>query len=152
MPWADTDSIGWLRYALDQRSVPYVYLRDEDMRAGDLRDEVRRDPLRPRATWSWPSRSTACRRPGDRCPSRRRRETPSHGTPAESDDITGGIGWDGLAQLQRSSRSGGLLVTLGSGSTLALEGGIVRGVRRAGGVPRSAAAAAPKPRRPRWTP
>jgi hypothetical protein len=35
-------------------------------------------------------------------------------------------------------RNGGLLVTLGSGSMLPLEGGIVRGVRRAaGGVPRS---------------
>jgi hypothetical protein len=65
--------------------------------------------------------------------------TPSHGTPASSDDITGGIGWEGLAQLQSFVEHGGLLVTLGSGSMLALEGGIVRGVRRdSGGVPRSA--------------
>jgi len=35
VPWADTDSIGWLlRYSLDQRKVPYTYLRDEDIRAG----------------------------------------------------------------------------------------------------------------------
>ena len=66
--------------------------------------------------------------------------TPSHGTPAESDDITGGIGWNGLAELQRFVESGGLLITLGNGSMLALEGGIVRGVRReSGGVPRSSA-------------
>ena len=65
-------------------------------------------------------------------------QTPSHGTPAESDDITGGIGWDGLAHLQQFVEDGGLLVTLGSGSALALEGGLVRGVRRAsGGPPRS---------------
>src|SRR5438876_6389548 len=38
VPWADTDSIGWIRYILDQRKVPYVYLRDEDIRAG-LRSE-----------------------------------------------------------------------------------------------------------------
>src|SRR6185295_18738987 len=61
--------------------------------------------------------------------------TPSFGTPAESDDITGGIGWEGLAELQRFVEDGGLLVTLGSGSMLALEGGIVRGVRRAKGGP-----------------
>src|SRR5262249_61461382 len=60
------------------------------------------------------------------------------GRPAESDDITGGIGWSGVAELQRFVEDGGLLVTLGSGSMLPLEGGLVRGVRRAaGGVPRS---------------
>ena len=65
-------------------------------------------------------------------------QTPSFGTPAESDDITGGIGWEGLAQIQHFVEDGGLLVTLGSGSMLALEGGMVRGVRRSsGGVPRS---------------
>ena len=55
--------------------------------------------------------------------------TPSHGTPAESDDITGGIGYEGLARLEAFVRDGGLLVTLGSGSMLALEGGLIRSVR-----------------------
>ena len=36
VPWADTDSIGWIRYSLDQRKVPYTYIRDEDIRAGML--------------------------------------------------------------------------------------------------------------------
>jgi hypothetical protein len=71
-------------------------------------------------------------------PYKKTAQTPSHGTPAESDDITGGVGWEGLANIQRFVEDGGLMVTLGSGSMLALEGGIVRGVRRiAGGVPRS---------------
>src|SRR5437879_11762171 len=66
-------------------------------------------------------------------------QTPSFGTPAESDDITGGIGYEGLAQIQRFIEDGGLMVTLGSGSMLALEGGLARFVRRSsGGVPRSA--------------
>jgi hypothetical protein len=137
VPWADTDSIGWVRYALDQRQVPYTYVRDEDVRAGHLRDRL--DVLvyghvdlelaeqihgLPKAWGPMPYKKTPA--------------TPSHGTPAESDDITGGVGWEGLAELQRFVEDGGLLVTLGSGSTLALEGGIVRGVRRAaGGVPRS---------------
>jgi hypothetical protein len=67
-------------------------------------------------------------------------QTPSFGTPAESDDITGGIGYEGLGQIQRFIDDGGLMVTLGSGSMLALEGGLVRFVRRSsGGVPRSTA-------------
>ena len=137
VPWADTDSIGWVRYSLDQRKVPYVYLRDEDIRAGKLKDQI--DVLLyghvdlelaeqiqgiPKKWGPMAFKKTA--------------QTPSLGTPAESDDITGGIGWSGLEQIQEFVEQGGLLVTLGSGSMLALEGGIVRGVRRnAGGVPRT---------------
>src|SRR5262249_50494600 len=40
VPWADTDSIGWIRYSLDQRKVPYTYLRDEDIRAGNLHSRI----------------------------------------------------------------------------------------------------------------
>jgi len=136
VPWADTDSIGWIRYSLDQRNIPYTYVRDEDIRAGMLRDidvliyghvdlelaeQIQGLPKR----WS-------------PMPFKKTPQTPSFGTPAESDDITGGIGWAGLARLQSFVDDGGLLVTLGSGSMLALEGGIVRGVRRvSGGVPRS---------------
>jgi len=137
VPWADTDTIGWARYALDQRHIPYVYVRDEDIRAGRLREKY--DVLLyghvdlelaeqiqgiPKAWGPMPFKKTSA--------------TPAFGTPAESDDITGGIGWSGLAELQHFVDSGGLLITLGSGSMLPLEGGIVRGVRReAGGVPRS---------------
>lgn len=136
VPWADTDSIGWIRYILDQRKIPYTYLRDEDVRAGALRNRI--DVLLyghvdlelaeqiqglPKAWGPMPFRKTV--------------ETPSFGTPAASDDITGGIGWEGLAQIQHFVEDGGLMVTLGSASMLALEGGIVRGVRRSsGGVPR----------------
>ena len=139
VPWADTDSIGWVRYSLDQRHIPYSYVRDEDIRAGHLRDHY--DVLLyghvdlelaeqihgiPKSWGPMPFKKTA--------------QTPSFGTPAESDDITGGVGWAGLEQIQQFVESGGLLVTLGSGSVLALEAGIVRGVRRdAGGPPRSAA-------------
>jgi len=137
VPWADTDTIGWARYSLDQRHIPYIYVRDEDIRAGKLRD--RYDVLLyghvdlelaeqiqgiPKAWGPMPFKKTSA--------------TPSLGTPAASDDITGGIGGSGLAELQRFVDAGGLLITLGSGSMLPLEGGLVRGVRReAGGVPRS---------------
>ena len=139
VPWADTDSIGWIRYSLDQRKVPYTYLRDEDIRAGNLRSNI--DVLLyghvdlelaeqieglPKAWSPMPFKKTA--------------QTPSFGTPAESDDITGGIGYEGLAQIQKFVEEGGLMVTLGSGTALALEGGLVRFVRRSsGGVPRSLA-------------
>ena len=119
--------------------MPYTYLRDEDIRAGNLRSNI--DVLLyghvdlelaeqieglPKAWSPMPFKKTA--------------QTPSFGTPAESDDITGGIGYEGLAQIQKFVDEGGLMVTLGSGTALALEGGLVRFVRRSsGGVPRSLA-------------
>jgi hypothetical protein len=55
---------------------------------------------------------------------------PSHGRPMASDDITGGPGYVGLGELKRFLDGGGLLITLGHASELALEGGLTRGVRR----------------------
>jgi hypothetical protein len=137
VPWADTDSIGWVRYALDRRKVPYTYLRDEDVRAGHLGDRV--DViLYGNVDLELAEQIEGIPKRWSPMPYKKTATTPSHGVPAESDDITGGIGYEGMAALQRFVEAGGLLVTLGNGSMLALEGGLVRGVRRAaGGVSRS---------------
>ena len=137
VPWADTDSIGWIRYSLDQRQVPYTYVRDEDIRAGNLRDKF--DVLLyGHVDLELAEQIVGLPKRWGPMPYKKTPQTPSFGTPAESDDIVGGIGYEGLAQIQKFVDDGGLMVTLGSGSMLALEGGIVRGVRRSsGGVPRS---------------
>jgi hypothetical protein len=137
VPWADTDSIGWLRYSLDQRKIPYTYLRDEDIRAGNLQDKV--DVIvYGHVDLELAEQIHGIPKDWGPMPFKKTAQTPSHGTPAESDDITGGIGWEGLAQIQHYIERGGLLVTLGSASSLAIEGGLIRGVRRdSGGAPRS---------------
>ncbi|HVN08067.1 MAG TPA: hypothetical protein VMV61_03805, partial [Patescibacteria group bacterium] len=137
VPWADTDSIGWLRYSLDQRKVPYTYLRDEDIRAGAWRTQV--DVLLyGHVDLELAEQIQGLPKKWSPMPFKKTPETPAFGTPAESDDITGGIGWEGMQQIQKFVEDGGLMITLGSGTMLALEGGIVRGVRRSsGGVPRS---------------
>ena len=139
VPWADTDSIGWIRYSLDQRKVPYTYLRDEDIRAGNLSSRI--DVLLyGHVDLELAEQIEGLPKTWSPMPFKKSPQTPSFGTPAESDDITGGIGYEGLGQIQRFIEDGGLMVTLGSGSMLALEGGLVRFVRRSsGGVPRSAA-------------
>ena len=139
VPWADTDSIGWIRYSLDHRRVPYTYLRDEDIRAGNFRSKI--DVLLyGHVDLELAEQIEGLPKAWSPMPFKKTPQTPSFGTPAESDDITGGIGYEGLAQIQRFVDDGGLMVTLGSGSMLALEGGLVRFVRRSsGGVPRSAA-------------
>ncbi|HEV2401669.1 MAG TPA: M14 family zinc carboxypeptidase [Candidatus Sulfotelmatobacter sp.] len=139
VPWADTDSIGWIRYSLDQRKVPYTYLRDEDIRAGNLRSKI--DVLLyGHVDLELAEQIEGLPKAWSPMPFKKTPQTPSFGTPAESDDITGGIGYEGLSQIQHFLDDGGLMVTLGSGSMLALEGGLVRFVRRSsGGVPRSTA-------------
>jgi hypothetical protein len=138
VPWADTDTIGWARYSLDQRHIPYVYVRDEDIRAGKLHDKY--DVLLyGHVDLELAEQIQGIPKSWGPMPFKKTKATPAFGTPAESDDITGGIGYGGLAELERFVGSGGLLITLGSGSMLPLEGGIARGVRReSGGVPRSA--------------
>ncbi len=130
VPWADTDSIGWLRYTLDQRGVPFTYLRDEDIRAGNLRKKVDvilygnvdlelQGQIHGIQPTTGPMAFTA------------EPDFPSLGQPVASNDITGGPGWAGLAALTQFAAEGGTLITLGNGSALVLEGGLVRNVRRA---------------------
>ena len=129
VPWADTDMIGWIRLILDREGVPYTYLRDEDVRAGSLRDSV--DvivygtvllDLAGQIHGIEPIDGPMAFAPTPKFP--------SLGQPAASDDITGGIGWRGLASIEAFVRDGGLLVTLGAGSELVLDGGMIRNVQK----------------------
>src|SRR5262249_27039056 len=115
VPWADTDSIGWIRYILDERKVPYTYLRDEDIRAGTWRNQIDA-PLSGPADRNPPEKTRGPQKKGGPMPLKKPPQPPSFATPAESDDITGGIGWEGLDQIQKFVEGGGLMVTLGSGS------------------------------------
>jgi hypothetical protein len=129
VPWADTDSIGWIRYTLEKQKIPYIYLRDEDIREGKLADKVDvilyghvRLELQGQIHGIAPTSGPMPFKPSP--------EFPNLGTPVASEDITGGIGWMGLSNLQEFLNQGGLMITLGDASILALEGGLVRNVRR----------------------
>jgi hypothetical protein len=53
---------------------------------------------------------------------------PSHGVIDSAPDITGGMGFGGLANLQTFVEDGGLLITLGGAGRLVADGGITREV------------------------
>ncbi len=130
VPWADTDMIGWIRFTLDQQKIPYTYLRDEEIRAGDLHKNVD-IIIFGNVLLDLQGQIHGIERKAGPMAFKKTPEFPSLGAPVESDDITGGIGWNGLANFQQFVQDGGLLITLGSGSMLALESGFVRNVRRA---------------------
>jgi Zinc carboxypeptidase len=130
--WDDTESVGWIRYALDQEKIPYTYIRDDDIRAGDLRAKY--DVILFGNNYlSLQGQIHGIDRRWSPMPYTKTPQYPSHGVPDASEDITGGIGWTGMAHLERFMSDGGLLITLGQGSAIALEGGLVRGVSRARG-------------------
>jgi Zinc carboxypeptidase len=131
-PWADTQMIGWLRLVFDRQGIAYAILRDDDIRAGSLKDRFdiiihgdTEDDVK--------GQIHGLDRKFSPLAYTRTAEFPTHGSPAASDDITGGIGWTGMANLQRFIEDGGTLITLGNGSSLPLDGGVVPRVRRARG-------------------
>lgn len=131
VPWADTDMMGWVRLILDRQGVPYTYLRDEDLRAGALKDRVDVIVYGPFSRLQLAGQISGIPAADGPMPFRASPAFPSLGTPVASDDITGGPGYAGLAQLQQFVEAGGVLLTLGAGTALALEGGMVRSVPRA---------------------
>jgi hypothetical protein len=128
--WADTESAGWVRMVFDEEKVPYTLVMDEDVRRGGLRERFdvvlfpnTYDSLKDIVGGIDPRFSPLAYT-----------KTPqfeSHGSPTSSSDITGGFTWRGVQNLEEFVRKGGLLVTLGGASTLPLDGGIARDVRRA---------------------
>ncbi len=130
--WEDTEATGWLRLALDQEKIPYAYIRDEEVRAGKLRDRYDIILYGDNSS-SWKGQVFGLDPKWSPMPYTKTAEFPSHGVPDASDDITGGIGFGGMANLQEFLGAGGLMITLGNGSALPIEGGLVRNVRNVGG-------------------
>jgi hypothetical protein len=128
--WSDTQAAGWVRLYLDRARIPYTSILDDSVKRGGLNSrfdvilyphtgqelagilqgiDPRQGPLAYTRTATFPS----------------------HGAPASSPDITGGLGYHGVANLQEFVERGGVLVTLGGASVLPIEGGFVRNVRHA---------------------
>jgi len=131
--WADTQAVGWIRLVLDRQKIPYAYIRDEDIRAGRLREKYDVIVFGDNYLGLQGQIHGIDKKFGPMA-YMKTKETPNLGVPDASADITGGIGWMGMARIEEFLGAGGVLVTLGNGSTLAFDGGLVRDVRRRGGA------------------
>ncbi|MCZ6778674.1 MAG: M14 family zinc carboxypeptidase [Acidobacteria bacterium] len=128
--WNDTQATGWVRMLFDQTRIPYELIYDDDIKEGGLNrrfDVI----LYPHTYNSLRSVVQGIDPSHGPMPYTKTREFPSHGTPGSSPDITGGITLRGLANLQDFVEEGGVLVTLGGATTIPIDGGFVRGIRRA---------------------
>jgi hypothetical protein len=128
--WNDTQGAGWVRMIFDEEQVPYTLLMDEEVRRGGLRQRF--DLI------LYPETGDDLKQIVHGMDARfgplaytKTAQFPSHGTPTSSLDVTGGLTWRGVGNLEEFVVQGGVLVTLGGASVLPLDGGIARGVRHA---------------------
>ncbi|MGK2935604.1 MAG: M14 family zinc carboxypeptidase [Gemmatimonadaceae bacterium] len=124
--WTNTQDEGWVRFTFDQARIPYASINKDDLRRGNLRSRF--DVILVPNTGGAGVETLIHEHDtkfGPR-PYTKTAEFPSHGTPSSTADMTGGPGFEGLAQLNRFVNEGGTLITLHGATRLAAETGIAR--------------------------
>jgi zinc carboxypeptidase len=126
--WQNTQNDGWYRIAFDQLQIPYTYIADTKLRqttnlrqqfdviilppmAGNLSAIIRGVPLRSNNPMPWKNSE----------------ETPNFVAKGldSTDDIRGGLGYSGLANLEQFVREGGLLMAVQSSASLPVAAGMI---------------------------
>ena len=119
--WARTQDEGWVRAALDYYKVPYDYFGDKNLKDGDLRAKY--DVIIFPHTGGNTASILAGVSAAAPIPYKKTAETPNLGGTGldSSDDIRGGMGMEGLENLARFVREGGVLISEGSTATMMAE-------------------------------
>ena len=123
--WQRTQDEGWVRAALDHYGIPYTYFADQKLREGHLREKYDVILLPSIGGTSVSQVNGIPKLPGgDAVPYKKSELTPNLGAEDSSDDIRGGMGIEGVAELVKFVDEGGTLITEGSTSTILPDYGI----------------------------
>jgi hypothetical protein len=126
--WIGAQTEGWWRYAFDVLEIPYEYISVQDVaKTADLNakyDVI----LFPPAGGNGPAIIEGLPKWRNPMPWKNTPETPNIGTWAQTDDIRGGLGWQGLANMQQFVSKGGVLVTVNNTAEFAMGYGLTSGV------------------------
>jgi dipeptidyl aminopeptidase/acylaminoacyl peptidase len=134
--WVNTQNDGWFRLALDECEVPYSYISDQDVRGtSDLKakyDVI----IFPPVTSSLPTLINGVRKRlledgsdfGGPVPFKSTALTPNLSGVDDSDDIRGGLGFEGLAHLKTFVEKGGVFVPVTASAGLPVGVGMVEHV------------------------
>ena len=125
--WGRTQEAGWVRHAFDTFGIPYELIYKERVRQGRLRaayDVI----LVPHQATTGKGLVYDVERKAGPLAYRKDPKFPSLGMYGESDDVTGGLGLEGVLELQRFIEDGGVLITLGGSSYMPAEFGLQRTV------------------------
>ena len=128
--WQNTQNDGWFRISMDELKVPYTYFADTSLReTQNLREKFDVILIPPMggggpAGLSEMLRGLPLR--GAPRPWKNSDETPNFVSPGldSTDDIRGGLGYQGLANLERFVREGGLLIAVQTSASLPVAAGM----------------------------
>jgi hypothetical protein len=127
--WFSVQDDGWVRFAFDDLGIPFAMIHKDHLKKGNLKNKY--DVII----------FSNCR--GRKGADIVNGVDPEHrgslafvqsqefkhlGTPDSSEDITGGMGIEGVSNLQKFVMDGGLLITLHNPVRLAIDYGLVRGI------------------------
>jgi hypothetical protein len=128
--WQNTQNDGWFRIAFDELKIPYTYVADTWLRENsNLREKFDVLILPPLGGGGAAGLSSVIRglamRGGPR-PWQNTDDTPNFVAPGldSTADIRGGLGYQGLANLERFVSEGGLLLAVQSSAALPVAGGM----------------------------
>ncbi|WP_298671168.1 M14 family zinc carboxypeptidase [uncultured Sphingomonas sp.] len=126
--WLRTQDEGWWRAALDHYGIPYTYFADIKARQGGLRakyDVI----IYPTVGSSVQDQVVGVAMNGTKpIPYKKSALTPHLGALDSADDIRGGLGADGIAELKKFVEQGGTLIGDGSTVEMLAEYGVASGV------------------------
>jgi len=127
--WINTQDEGWWRQTLDLRGVPFAYISTQAVaRESDLRgkyDVILFPPVRRGGTQQIVDGTPMY---GNPIPWRTSELTPNIGKEDSTDDIRPGLGYQGLMNLQKFVKEGGVLVTVQDTAEFARQFGLATGV------------------------
>ena len=128
--WGNTQEVGWVRHAFDTFEIPFELIYKERVLKGGLRAsyDVIVVPNQGRTAKGLVFDIAPKKKPLDYKKSAQFQNLGGYG---ESDEITGGMGLQGAAEIQKFVEDGGVLVTLAAASYFPPEFGIARRVEAA---------------------
>jgi Zinc carboxypeptidase len=127
--WTNTQNEGWFRIEFDRLQIPYTYISDQVIgKTPNLREKF--DVLIfPPVGGSAQTIVNGMPMRGDPIPWKASTVTPNFAmSPDQTDDMRGGMGVTGVANLQKFIESGGLFITVGGVSSIPIDYGITSGV------------------------
>ena len=126
--WQSTQTEGWWRYAFDVNQVPYEYISTQDVAKNNnlnaKYDVIIFGPgggngagiIQGMPMWRNP------------VPWKNTPETPNIGTWAQTDDMRPGLGWEGLQNIERFVKNGGVYIGAVGAADFAIQYGLTNGV------------------------
>ena len=127
--WTNTQNDGWYRIEFDRYQIPYSYISDQIVRNTPNLREKYDVIIFPPLGGSAQAIVNGIPMRGDPIPWKGSALTPNMGlSPDQSDDIRGGMGLPGVANLQKFVRDGGLFITVANTTQVPIEYGLTTGV------------------------